>query len=326
MRRSLLALVALSAPAAAADLAPERAMAFMVQANCLDAMDRPIPGLLPFQPGCDRRAEVTEAGTMAFRKHDWPATHLRAELPRGYQASDAYRTTIHGLPAAVQSFDYGTQPYTFGQWDQGADGGDGVVLDGARLAIALTEDPVAGAQWWNSERCDGALPIKPGWLLWQPGPAAAVAPHALTPSPAACPRGLTRSLTEWQIAPMAIPWLLRGVPQGEVRLEVLRSDHYTHPTVARSNAMERFYFAEGLGKLRWERWENLAFPGRTEAAEVRRDAATLAAAGTCPALAEAHAPGGTWLLTFCRMWTNIDPAPTDRLFPVLPWPAAQRNR
>jgi hypothetical protein len=328
---TLLGLLLLAVPARAeAPLTPEAALALMAQENCLDAAGATIAGLLPFAPGCARRAAATEGGTLAYRKHDWPGAGLAAALPRGYQASDAYRTTIQGLPAVVQSFDYGTPPYTFGQWDGGTDGGDGVVLDGPRLAIALTEDPVGGAQWWNSERCDGRAPIKPGWLLWQPGPPAAVAPNYLTRSPAECRRGRTLSLTLWQEGPLTLPWLRLGVPQGDFTAPGLISEHYTHPEARLSNAMERFYFAAGLGKVRWERWENLAFPrGRTDQAQVERDAATLAAAATCPdpgALASPDRLGGQWRLTFCRMWTNLEPAPPGRPFPVLPWPVAAANR
>ena len=332
MRRALvLSLVLLLGQAAAAEgLTPAQALALMAQENCLDAAGQPIAGLLPFAPGCARRAPAEEGGLLGYRKHDWPAAGLAAALPRGYQASDAYVTTINGLPAVVQSFDYGTPPYTFGQWDGGVDGGDGVVLDGARLAIALTEDPVGGAQWWNSERCDGRLPIKPGWLLWQPGPPAAVAPNYLTRSPTECRRGRTLSLTRWQVGPLTLPWLRLGQPQGSFTLPGLVSEHYTHPEVVRSNAMERFFFAAGLGKVRWERWENLAFPGgRADRAQVEKDAATLAAAATCPD-ADAMPPpdrlGGAWRLTFCRMWTNLEPAPPGQPFRVLPWPIAAANR
>lgn len=106
------------------------AMDYLVQSNCLDREGRIQPGVLPFQPDCTNPSPLLPTQGMAYRKHDWPAPEHRAGSPLGYQASDAYVSSLRGLPAAIQTFDFGGSPYRFGQFDTGADGGDAVVLRG----------------------------------------------------------------------------------------------------------------------------------------------------------------------------------------------------
>ncbi|MFT8247349.1 hypothetical protein [Roseomonas sp. BN140053] len=90
------------------------ALEFLVQSNCIDDRGRPEPGVLPFQPECVTRRGLRASEGMAYRKHDWPAPEHRAGAPLGYQASDAYATTLAGYPAAVQTFDMGGGNTSFG--------------------------------------------------------------------------------------------------------------------------------------------------------------------------------------------------------------------
>ncbi|MFT8247211.1 hypothetical protein [Roseomonas sp. BN140053] len=246
----------------------------------------------------------------------------------GYQASDACLTTLVGYPAAVQTFDMGSGNGSFGgRWDQGIDGGDGLVLTGDRVIGALTEDS-GGVQWFLSPACTPFGPVAPGWLFFQDGGGEQIAPNAISRSPRDCPTGFTRSLTRWRSRLLTFPYLVRGNPAGTFRAEMIVSEHYTHPQVARSNALERFWFARGLGKVRWEAWVNLDFPGQ-DVARWKVQGEWFASTQRCPPVeggVEPNEPGrGNWVLVDCRTWTNFDPAPSDSLIPITPWPAAAND-
>jgi hypothetical protein len=304
------------------------AMDYLVQSNCLDGQGRAEPGVLPFQPACTRTAPLLATQGMAYRKHDWPAPEHRAGAPLGYQASDAYVSTLRGLPAAIQTFEFGGGAYQFGRFDPGADGGDAVVLRGAEASIGVSQDS-DGVKWLLGRGCVPGGALAPGWLAFE-GPAGErVAPNAITKSPDACPWAYSMSLTRWRSARLDFPYLIRGNPAGTFAAEFIVSEHYSHPAVERSNAMERFWFARGLGKLRWEAWVNLEAPGQ-DVAKWSRQAAWFASTRRCPAVEGGvgpNAPGRhNWVLTECRTWTNFDPARPDALIPIVLWPAQMENR
>jgi len=302
---------------------------FLVQSNCIDDLGQPKPGILPFQPECGAHQGLRASQGMAYRKHDWPAPEHRAGAPLGYQASDAYMTTLVGYPAVVQTFDMGNGNASFGgRWDQGIDGGDGLVLIDDRVIGVLTEDGGGGVQWLLSPACSPSGPVAPGWLFFQGGGGEQIAPNAIARNPRGCPTGFAQSLTRWRSRSLTFPYLIRGNPAGTFQAEMIVSEHYTHSQVERSNAMERFWFARGLGKVRWEAWVNLGFPGQ-DVAKWKAQGERFANTQRCPSVEGGVGPNepghGGWVLVDCRTWTNFDPAPSNSLIPITPWPTAANN-
>ena len=301
------------------------AMDYLVQSNCLDEQGRIMPGILPFEPGCTRRAPLLPSQGMGYRKHDWPAPEHRAGAPLGYQASDAYLSTLRGLPAAAQTFEFGGGSNRFGRFDPGADGGDAAVLRGAEASFALSEDS-DGVKWLQGRDCRPGGALAPGWLAFDGPRGQRVAPNAVTRSVDQCPRAFAMSLTRWNPAQLEFPFLVRGEPAGRFPADLIVSDHFTHPLAGESNAMERFWFARGLGKIRWEAWVNLDHPGQ-DGAEWSAKAAWFASTRRCPAMAGATRPeAGRWVMVDCRTWTNFDRAAGNALIPLVTWPEQMRNR
>ncbi len=302
------------------------AMDFLVQSNCLDARGRIQPGILPFQAECGARHGLRWHQGMAYRKHDWPSNQHRAGAPLGYQASDAYMYFLRGYPVALHTFEYGTAPYTYRQWDQGADGGDAVFLRGNEAAIGVSEDS-DGIKWMPGPGCAPGQPIVPGWLSFQDGRGERIAELAITWDVNTCATAFSRSLTRWRSRLLTMPYLIRGNPAGTFRTETIVSEHYSHPEIGQSNAMERFWFARGLGKVRWEAWVNLETPGR-DVARAQAQADETARGGRCPPFEGGVGPNepgrSNWVLMDCRTWTNFDPSPANSLIPITLWPAMHR--
>ena len=131
--------------------AQEDALApFMTQAACLNTRDTPLPGRLPFEPGCERTRPLSAADPLPYRKHDWPGAPHAVALPNGYQASDSVRGTLLGHPAVLQTFDFGGGgARAFDRFDAG-DGGQAVLLRDGAAASPMTQDGGGGVQWFQS--------------------------------------------------------------------------------------------------------------------------------------------------------------------------------
>ena len=317
------------APGPATPAADPTAVDYLVQSNCLGPEERILPGVLPFQAECARPSPLLPTQGMAYRKHDWPAPEHRPGAPLGYQASDAYLSSLRGLPAAIQTFDFGGGRYRFGQFDAGADGGDAVVLRGEEASIGVSQDS-DGVKWLLGDGCRAGGALAPGWLAFQGPEGERVAPNAITGAPEACPRAFSMSLTRWRSARLSFPYLVRGRPAGQFEAPFIVSEHFSHPSVAQSNALERFWFARGLGKVRWEAWVNLSFPGQ-DVPRLSAQARWFASTQRCPAVEGGVGPNepgrANWVMVECRTWTNFDlPAPSGGLIPLLTWPAQMENR
>lgn len=290
---------------------PALSDSYVIQSACLDEAGISIPGRLPFEPGCGRTRPLRTGEPFPYRKHDWPGAG--DALPRGYQASDSLLGTLRGVPAAIQTFDFGNEPRAFGRQDPG-DGGQVIPLPaGGELAATMTEDASAGAQWFQSGTC------RAGWLLAVPPFTAAWQQRriglAITAGPDICPARLNPSLTRWRSARIDLPW--REASTGRtatVAAEVLVSEHFSGAAIAVADHLERFWFARGLGLVRWERWEN---DPRSHLAARTAMAAHLARSGRCPDIAFGESPDPRWMLVDCRNWTNFL---RDAPLPALDWP------
>jgi hypothetical protein len=65
--------------------------------------------------------------------------------------------------------------------------------------------------------------------------------------------------------------------------------------MAQAKSLERMYFGKGIGRYRWEYWA----PGGTPLRRL-----------VCPALDYSVPPTPGWVMTDCRMWTNLVPNTT----------------
>ncbi|RYI36286.1 MAG: hypothetical protein EON48_00100 [Acetobacteraceae bacterium] len=296
-------------PAAAQSARPD---SYVIQSACLDQAGSPLPGRLPFEPGCDSTRSLRTGEPLPYRKHDWPGAV--DALPRGYQASDSLLGTLRGAPAAIQTFDFGNTPRAFGHKDPG-DGGQVIPLPAnGELSAAMTEDASGAPQWFQSATCQA------GWLLATPPFTADWQQRLIglniTSGPEVCPSRLNPSLTRWRSARIDLPW--REASNGHTATapaEVLVSEHFSGTAIAIADHLERFWFARGLGLVRWERWEN---GPRSHLAARTAMADHLAHSGRCPPIAFGEPPDPGWQMVDCRTWTNfVREAP----LPALDWPA-----
>jgi hypothetical protein len=302
-------------PACAEDLA-----GYFVQAACVDATGAPRPGVLPFEPGCGRSRPLRGGEPLPYRKHDWPAAAQAAALPLGYQASDSLAGRLLGRPAIIQTFDFADATRAFARRDPG-DGGQVVMFGPAGAAAVMTEDGSGGRQWFQGPDCARATP-DPGWFFaaaplraeWQ----SRMVRLNITRAAEACPRSLNPSLTRWRIGRIPLPW--REAATGATAAapaDVLVSEHYGGNAIAAAHHLERFWFARGLGLVRWERWENPAL-----SALPRREAmaALIASSRRCPEIAFGEAPAAAWQMVDCRSWTNMVRARPGAPLAALDWP------
>jgi hypothetical protein len=297
---------------------------WLVQSACLDEAGRALPGRLPIDPACTRRAPQRQSDPMPYRRHDWPAVeHARAQ-PQGYQASDAVLGTLMGHPAAIHTFDFGAgEGRRFGTFDNGrGDGGQVVPLTPGAAFIAMTEDGGGGVQWFLSPDCrQGGLGWQ-GWLVAAPQPSEAwseqVVRLRIAPAAAACPARFDESLTRWRRTALDLPWRDAATGRtGTAPVDAIVSEHYGGGAIATADHLERFVLARDLGMVRWERWDNAARSRRTTIAQ---DAAMIARQQRCPPLALSEPPGPAWQMTDCRTWTNFVRAAPGRPLRAMAWP------
>ena len=296
----------------------------MAQSVCLDAQDAPRPGLLPFEPGCERSRPLSTGEPLPYRKHDWPGASHAAVLPRGYQASDSLRGTLLGRPAILQTFDFGHDTRAFARFDS-ADGGQAVLLRDGAAASPLTQDGGGGVQWFQSPDCRNAPGPAPGWLFAAPPLGEAWQERVVrlnkARSPDECPLAFAPSLTRWRTARIELPW--REAATGAVAAasaEVLVSEHFGGASVETADHLERFWFARGLGLARWERWEHTA---RSRLRDRDRMARIIAESRRFPPIALGEPPAEGWRLVDCRTWTNMVRAAPGAPLAALPWPAPE---
>ncbi len=272
-----------------------RAEPFLVQSICAD------PSVLPFEAGCVNPRPAPSAPTLPWRKFDLA----------GEQASDAL---LLGPGQATHTFDFGDAPRRFGQRDAGrGDGGNLIASRAADILVAMTEDGGAGIQWFHGPECAGSQEATPGgWLLFRlpAGPEWAEATTRLqrTGAPDRCPARYVASFTRWRRAMVEYPWMDDTAPRPPFRADSMISEHFGGRDMMTSDHLERFWFAQGLGMVRWERWEA---PNAVSPAPSRPGAAEQ-----CPLVTGGDAPGPGWVLTDCRMWTRFRRGEQQ----AMPWP------
>jgi hypothetical protein len=301
---------------------------FLVQFVCVGAAGNPT-NRLPIDPDCGPSRPQTEDDRAAWRKHDWGG--INGPL-RGWQASDAVLARRAGVSFIDQTFDFGA-PATddsghadlFYQFDAN-DGGDAIMVAGDTASIFLTQDGGShGLLWFVGPGCSGGGPEHYlAWLLFKsdagPGWRSLVAQlwheHEDT-----CPAKLGLAFTRYKLVSETFP-LQRvetmGTPTaGNVTLPTVIVEHYDRRSLEDAHAMERFYFAKGLGKVRWESW---SADDKWES-----QAQKFASSGRCTAVSDSTAPTTGWRMIDCRMWTNIviGAVPPDWRVRDFNWPPAE---
>lgn len=305
-------------------LSEAEATDFLAQSVCLDAAGQPIPGRLPFEPGCERHRPARLEEVLPWRKTDYPDRDAATARPQGYMASDAVLGQLLGRPAIIQTFDIGGgfQGHEFGRFEQD-EGGQAALLrqkpDGAEASFVVTQDGGRPGilQWFLSPACRPGAPLAPAWLAFagevpEGRWAERIAPINIAAAPDACPHDFGQALTRWRRARITLPMRFHDDPTPrELSADVIVSEHYARPEIAASDHLERFWFAHGLGMVRWERWNNGAFLPDT--AERGR---WFARTGRCGPVPFSEAPGPGWKLVDCRIWTNF----SRQGGRVAPWP------
>jgi len=310
VRRPLIALLLLAGLASSAhrpsrqELVPAPdpgvVLRFMVQHQCLDRAGVPQPGVTPIDPACGT-TEPAQAGPLAYRRLDWS----------GVQASDA---VLLPAGAIAHTFDFGDPPRAFGRLDRGlGDGGDLVVVSSRGVGIQQTEDGGAGRQWWRDPDCHAG----DGWLLFRGTPTIAWVAEdgrlARASDPVACPTRFSAVHTRWRLGAMTLPWVDTEGRAGATHREVIVSEHFAGGPPDRADHLERFVFAEQLGKVAWERWEHGARTRRSRD-ELQLYMRVMQGDQRCPVAGEPPGPG--WLLIDCRVWMRFQRATARSLH----WP------
>ncbi|MCR0981539.1 hypothetical protein [Roseomonas populi] len=318
-----LGLPGLAPPVAAAPLERAEALEFLVQSACLDPAGQPIPGRLPFDPGCDRRRPMRAGEALPWRKTDWPGLAHIATQPEGYMASDALLGNLQGREAAIQTFDFGGGSAAFGRFDPASDGGQVAVLIAGRAELAVTQDGgrPGQLQWFLSPDCRPGAPAAAGWLVFGTEVPTgwwgqAVARLRIAPASDACPTGFDQALTRWRRERIPMPVRFHDDPRArEVPMDVIVSEHFGGPTVAEGAHLERFWYARGLGMVRWERWED---PARNP--RVKERAEWFAGTARCRPAPFSERPAPGWGLVDCRSWTNFRRPRAGEVLHSTGWP------
>jgi len=244
-------------------------LAFLEQTVCDD-------GSVDFTR-CTAKHRQTNKEVARYRRHDLPA-------PEGYQIGDCVaERCIFSYPP-------------FGAFNvANGDGGDAYSTSSdGWVRIALTQDggKPGVLQHFVGPQCGGD-----GWVLFRQdaptGSWTVMVARLSNTNDGSCPASLGRAYTRWRLED--ITWTLYfGRQPEQVTLPTIVSEHYNRGTIADATALERFYFAKGVGRIRWSAWNKT---GRH--ADPTR----------CPAVPYDVPPdASSWVLADCRTWTAIEPS------------------
>ncbi len=294
-----------------ARLSDRQMVSFLAQ--CIESSQTGAPQFGSDVPICDKGPSQV-GDTLPWRKFDWPGQNDPRSIPQGYLANDAI--VIHGgaNPIVGHLADFGDHVRRFRHFDAGqGDGGQVVqIIDGAAWGV-MTEDGGAGHQWFIAPACriaGAGLQRFKSWLFFGADVVSGawreqVVWLAMARSPAGCPVHFGQSYTRYRRETFTVPLLiLLGTRQDRIEKSVdsIVSEHFGRGSIRTADHLERFYFGDGLGLYRWERWEAV---GRTLQTGVVEQAGRLRTSGRCPPVAYSTPPEPNWVMTDCRLWTNL---------------------
>ncbi len=292
-------------------LSERQMVAFLAQ--CIESSEEGSPRFGAEASTCGQGpSRLTDA--LTWRKFDWPGQDDPRSIPQGYLANDAVLIGGGANPIVGHLADFGDHVRRFRHFDKGqGDGGQvAQIIDGAAYGV-MTEDGGAGHQWFVAPACrtaDSGLRRFKSWLFFGDDAATGawreqVVWLAMARNPAGCPVHFSQSYTRYRREPLAVPLLVLNGPRKDriqKPVDSIISEHYGRGSIRTADHLERFFFGEGLGLYRWERWEAV---GRTLQTGVVEQAGRLRTSGRCPPLAYSTPPEANWVMTDCRMWTNL---------------------
>lgn len=251
---------------------------------------------------------------LSWRKFDWPGQDDPRSIPTGYLASDAVLLSGGTNPVVGHLADFGDHVRRFRHFDAGhGDGGQVVqLIDGAAYGV-VTEDGGAGYQWFVSPACKtsgSGLKRFKSWLFFGADAVTGawreqVVSLAMARDPDGCPAGFAQSYTRYRREDISVQlFILDGAlrQKMEKAVDSIISEHFGRGSIRTADHLERFFFGQGLGLYRWERWEESS---RTLQKGVADQAERLLRSRRCPTIAYSTPPDRNWVMTDCRMWTNL---------------------
>ena len=225
------------------------------------------------------------ATILPYRKRDWPGPGDGIEQDAGQ------------LPNGAVVNAFSTAP--FGIFRLPNDGGDiyAVLRSGAAVALKTKDGGVPADIYFCGDN----------WVLWgaDAGPIwhSTVANIYQAPSASCQPASRTApAFTRYLEETMDVPFM--GLRQGTQPVDTIVHEHYDGASVAQARGLERMYFGKDIGRYRWEYWAPNGTPRRRLA---------------CPPLAYSVPPLPGWVMTDCRMWTNLVPNTTSFSLATYGW-------
>ena len=223
---------------------------------------------------------------LPYRRQDWPGPGSGLDQDAGT------------LPSGAVVNAFSTAPFEVTFRPPG-DGGDIYAVRADGMAVALKTK-------------DGGVPrdiffCGDNWILW----GADVGPdwHSVTANiyqaPGASCRPQKRggpAYTQYIEATIEVPFI--GLQTGTRAIDTIIHEHYNGASIARAKSLERMYFGKDIGRYRWEYWTPRGTP-------IRRL--------VCPALDYSVPPAPDWVMTDCRMWTNLVPNTTKFSLAAYGW-------
>ena len=258
---------------------------YLVQATCSG-------GLTPNNCTYANQTKDLITTPLTFRRLDWPGA---------YSGIVSDNVLDPGTGAVISTFK--TAPFD-GPFNPPNDGGD-IYLNVANVrsmgdaAIAVkTQTGSLTPIYFVGYTCGYT-----SWLLFPQnlptygqgwGSAIAELGQSNAPGTNCDTKNMSSAYTRYRLENVSMPFLSNNV-QTNLVIPTVISEHYNGSTVARSTELERFYFAQGWGKLRWEYWSTSP-PSRD-------------LTGECPSVPTWEVAPSFWRaqLTDCRTWTNIIP-------------------
>ena len=318
---------------AKAKAAEPEAFEYMVQKVCLDGTGA-LLHLSPLDKKCAAIRDLQLGEALPYHKHDWPAENLARTQPEGYQSGDSVPLRLKtGEVVALHTFDFGDGVRKFGVYD--GVNGDGLSLvsfQGQYFGSLMTMDLTGGVQLFvNTDKCEGTVSLSSVEAGWAFGPVNLTAApsgllsahvHRVKNLGVPCPKAYTYSTTNWyfvEFKPMAGPNV-----EGQRALHTLVTEHFAGPDSNSFHHFERMYFSRELGRMRWERWQNIQVQKRDDD---QARSAKLLGEGRCAGGVGAPNFAGNWVRVGCREWTNIVPSSDPNGDKITNWlaPIVQGN-
>ena len=225
------------------------------------------------------------AAVLPYRKRDWPGPCDGIEQDAGLMPNGAVVNAFSTAP--------------FGTLRLPNDGGDvyAVLASGVTVALKTKDGGVPADIYFCGDY----------WVLW--GADVAPAWHSIVANiyqaPAASCQPASRTaaaFTRYIEETIDVPFI--GLRQDTQSIDTIVHEHYDGPSVTKARSLERMYFGKDIGRYRWEYWAPHGSPRRPLA---------------CPPLAYSAPPGPGWVMTDCRMWTNLVPNTTGFSLAAYGW-------